>query len=223
MLSLNIDTSQNITSVSVSSEKEILHLLEEDNERPNHCELLSPMIKKLFNILSLEVKQITEVRVNIGPGNLSSLRVGISTANVFGSFSNIPVYGISSFLPYALNCSYNNKSLIVVFDLKNNNLAYARFVKKNSEVSLLDHNFKITSDSFKAINFKDSSIVGTGSQICREILKDNLSDDLFKNENFNTSSRFLYNIDLNYHKKLIFKDSPLAPFNSYSFIVKEGN
>ena len=52
MLSLNIDTSQNITSVSVSSEKEILHLLEEDNERPNHCELLSPMIKKLFNIYS---------------------------------------------------------------------------------------------------------------------------------------------------------------------------
>ena len=52
MLSLNIDTSQNITSVSVSSEKEILHLLEEDNERPNHCELLSPMIKKLFNIIA---------------------------------------------------------------------------------------------------------------------------------------------------------------------------
>ena len=51
MLSLNIDTSQNITSVSVSSEKEILHLLEEDNERPNHCELLSPMIKKLLNRL----------------------------------------------------------------------------------------------------------------------------------------------------------------------------
>ena len=47
--------------------------------------------------------------------------------------------------------------------------------------------------------------------------------NLFKNENFNTSSSFLYNIDLNYHKKLIFKDSPLAPFNSYSFIVKEGN
>ena len=98
MLSLNIDTSQNITSVSVSSEKEILHLLEEDNERPNHCELLSPMIKKLFNILSLEVKQITEVRVNIGPGNLSSLRDGISTANLFGRFSNIQQYGISSFL-----------------------------------------------------------------------------------------------------------------------------
>tara|TARA_Y100001970_G_C14241523_1_gene865198 strand:- start:731 stop:1402 length:672 start_codon:yes stop_codon:yes gene_type:complete len=223
MLSLNIDTSQTNTSVCLSSEKEILFLLEEKNKKPNHCELLSPMIKELFLVSSMKVEDVTQVRVNVGPGNLSSLRVGISTANVFANFVKIPVYGISSFLTYGFNCEYNYKNLIVVFDLKNKNLAYAKFSKIEKKIVLSEYDFKIDLNNFASIDFQDTTIVGTGREMCKEILKDKKQELFMGNENFVTSSKFLHNIDLDYNDKLIFRESPLSPFNTYSFVVNEEN
>ena len=93
MLSLNIETSSNLTSVCISEGNEIKGVLNINSERPNHCELLAPLIEKLFAKSSFNFMDIKEIRVNVGPGNLSSLRVGISTANAISSFRKIPVYG----------------------------------------------------------------------------------------------------------------------------------
>ena len=112
MLSLNIETSRNLTSVSLSDDYQIKNILNVNSERPNHCELLSPLIKDLFESIPFSLHDIQQVRVNVGPGNLSSLRVGIATANSISSFSRIPVYGISSFLLYAYSYQYEFKNLV---------------------------------------------------------------------------------------------------------------
>ena len=108
MLSLNIETSTNLTSVSLSEANGVKNILNVNSERPNHCELLAPLITELFVKSSMNIENINQIRVNVGPGNLSSLRVGISTANALSSYGRIPVYGISSFLLYGF--SYEQKS-----------------------------------------------------------------------------------------------------------------
>ncbi|MBT89367.1 MAG: tRNA (adenosine(37)-N6)-threonylcarbamoyltransferase complex dimerization subunit type 1 TsaB [Spirochaetales bacterium] len=217
MVSLNIETSQNTTSVCLSSVDGILSCLERNNGKPNHCELLMPLIKELFRESSLDINDLTSINVNVGPGNLSSLRVGISTANVFGNFAQVPVYGIPSFLSYAFNYSYNNKDLIVLFDLKNNHFAYARFCQNNSKISLIEHNFNISLKDMDCIDTNDSIIVGTGLEKYKQINRGNLSDTLVIDKNFRASSKFLSKVDLNFQKELISNKIPLVPFNSYSF------
>jgi len=217
MISLNIETSQNTTSVCLSSVDGVLFCLEKKDKTPNHCELLVPLIRELLRESSLDMSDLTNINVNVGPGNLSSLRVGISAANVFGNFAQIPVHGISSFLSYAFNYSYNDKDLIVLFDLKNNHFAYARFSQENSKTSLIEHNFNINLKDTDRIDTNNSVIVGTGLEKYKQVNIGNLADTLVIDENFRASSTFLSKVDLNFQKELISNQIPLVPFNSYSF------
>ena len=217
MISINIETSQNITSVCLSSVDKILCSLEINDGKPNHCELLALLIEELFRKSSLTINDLTEVRIDVGPGNLSSLRVGISTANIFANFVEVPVYGISSFLPYAFNYEYDNRNLIILFDLKNDNFAYAKFTKQNSKISLIEHDFNINLDRIESININNSIIVGTGLDRYKRRYRNNFPSTLLVDEDFKISSEFLSNVDLNFQKNLIFNKTPLTPFNSYSF------
>ena len=217
MISLNIETSQNTTSVCLSSIDGILCSLEINDGKPNHCELLVPLIGELFKKSSLTISDLTEVRINVGPGNLSSLRVGISSANIFANFAEAPVYGISSFLLYAFNYEYDDRNLIILFDLKNDNFAYAKFIKQNSNISLIEHDFNINLNKIELIDINNSVIVGTGLDKYKQIYRNNFPSTLLVDEDFRISSEFLSNIDLNFQKNLIFNKAPLIPFNSYSF------
>ena len=217
MLSLNIETSQNITSVSLSSLDKILSSLEIDDGKPNHCELLAPLIEDLLRKNSSTINDLTQIRINIGPGNLSSLRVGIAAANIFASFAKVPVYGISSFLLYAFNYEYSNKNLITLFDLKNDNFAYAKFIKENSKISLIESDFNINLNRIELIDMNNSIIVGTGLKKYKKKYQNNSTPTSFLDEDFKITSESLANVDLDFQENLIFNKMPLVPFNSYSF------
>jgi tRNA threonylcarbamoyladenosine biosynthesis protein TsaB len=50
----------------------------------------------IFEILqknNISLEELTEIKVNTGPGSFTGLRVGISIANTFGTFLNIPING----------------------------------------------------------------------------------------------------------------------------------
>lgn len=52
-----------------------------------------PMIEKLLIENQLKLKDISEIKVDIGPGSFTGLRVGIAVANMLGTLLNIPVNG----------------------------------------------------------------------------------------------------------------------------------
>ena len=52
-----------------------------------------PLIDKILKVNNLKLKDINEIKVNIGPGSFTGLRVGISIANTLGSFLKIPING----------------------------------------------------------------------------------------------------------------------------------
>ena len=217
MLSLNIETSRNLTSVSLSDDYQIKNILNVNSERPNHCELLSPLIKDLFKSIPFSLNDIQQVRVNVGPGNLSSLRVGIATANSISSFSRIPVYGISSFLLYAYSYQSEFKNLVTLFDLRNNLFAYARFVKKEEDLVLVEQNFKLRHDDLMHVDMNNSTLIGTGSDKV-QIAHFDKHFELNIDSGFSIDSASLAKVNLKFNSDHVFEDMPLMPFNTFSFV-----
>lgn len=88
MAVLYIDTS--------SSEKIIVsvdgHRVVEDATREKAQKLLS-VINKLLKKRKMDVREITSIKVNTGPGSFTGLRVGLSVANALGWLLGIPVNG----------------------------------------------------------------------------------------------------------------------------------
>ena len=56
-------------------------------------QVLLPMIEEILKEKKLTLTDITEIRVNPGPGSFTGLRVGLAVAQTLGKFLNIPVNG----------------------------------------------------------------------------------------------------------------------------------
>jgi tRNA threonylcarbamoyladenosine biosynthesis protein TsaB len=89
---LYIDTSDNqktlITLVINGQKKELIE--KTDNWA---SQILLPLIDKLLEKNDLSFSQLTEIRVNTGPGSFTGLRVGVAVANTLGWLLGIPVNG----------------------------------------------------------------------------------------------------------------------------------
>jgi tRNA threonylcarbamoyl adenosine modification protein YeaZ len=62
-------------------------------EREQKAQMVLPMIEDLLKTQKLKLSDITEIKVNPGPGSFTGLRVGIAVAQMLGKLLNIPVNG----------------------------------------------------------------------------------------------------------------------------------
>ena len=87
---LSIDTSLKNTSINIISGNDSTNkiLL---SDKPNHFEVLLPLLNDAIKELEINLEDISQIRVNTGPGNLMSLRIGITVANVLASNLHIPI------------------------------------------------------------------------------------------------------------------------------------
>lgn len=56
-------------------------------------QMVLPLIETLLKENNLELKDLTEIKVNLGPGSFTGLRVGLVIANTLGMLLKIPVNG----------------------------------------------------------------------------------------------------------------------------------
>lgn len=90
-----------ILFIDTSSNKEIKAGLEIDGKKniinkpldTRKAQAVLPMIEELFKKYKLEFKDISEIKVNPGPGSFTGIRVGVSIANALGFLLKIPVNG----------------------------------------------------------------------------------------------------------------------------------
>lgn len=84
---LRIDTKdQKVVRVSLKKDGEVVKSLSEENEYGS--QVLLPLIKKI-----VDVKDLTAIEVETGPGSFTGLRIGVAVANALGYALNIPVNG----------------------------------------------------------------------------------------------------------------------------------
>ena len=94
MISLSLDTSNKKTSICLKkNDSYFTETIYSDT--PNHCEVLIPAIQNILQSNKNNISDIDEVRVNTGPGNLVSLRVGITAANTLSKSLKIPIIAVS--------------------------------------------------------------------------------------------------------------------------------
>lgn len=105
-LILNIETSTEVCSVSLSKNGETLYL-KESTEGLNHAELTTVFIEDLFKENNIDIKTIDAVAVSKGPGSYTGLRIGVSVAKGLCYALNIPLISVNSLEALAVHTAEN--------------------------------------------------------------------------------------------------------------------
>lgn len=92
MNKLYIDTSDStITTVGLEKNRKKYLLKEKTGDLKSQN--LLPLIDKILKKYKLKPEDLTEIKVNTGPGSFTGLRVGVAVANALGWSLGIPVNG----------------------------------------------------------------------------------------------------------------------------------
>lgn len=208
MISLSLDTCNKKTSICLK--KNDSYLTETiDSNTPNHCEILVPMIQEILKSNNNNISDINEVRVNTGPGNLVSLRIGITVANILSKSLKIPVIGIPSFYAHNSCNDIYDHSAIIAINIRNGLYAYAKFDSNSMEI--LDYSFKSDQDKINKIISRN-----------HKLISDSLIDDFLISKGFCHNDISAYNIaklEPSNLMNLLQKNIPIRPINEYSFVV----
>lgn len=65
-------------------------------ERPakeNKSQQLLPMIKEILEENKKNLKDLTKIEVEVGPGSFTGIKIGVAVANTLGWVFNIPING----------------------------------------------------------------------------------------------------------------------------------
>lgn len=114
MYKLYIDTSTKFLCIGITKDEKILFNYQEIAEK-KQSELTIPVLEKALLSCNLQLKDIQEVCVTIGPGSFTGIRIGMCIAKTFASIHQIPLKAISSLNAYA-----SNQPSIVLLDAKAN-------------------------------------------------------------------------------------------------------
>lgn len=89
---LFIDTSDQDTA-KVGLEIDGKQYEKTSQSRVMKAQMVLPLIEELLKEHQMKPSDITEIRVHVGPGSFTGLRVGMAVANTMGKLLNIPVNG----------------------------------------------------------------------------------------------------------------------------------
>jgi tRNA threonylcarbamoyladenosine biosynthesis protein TsaB len=91
-LILLIDTTNN-KEMTVGFKIDGKEIIERKPLDTRKAQVVLPLFEKLLKDHDLQMKDITAIEVNPGPGSFTGIRVGLSIANTLGFLLKIPVNG----------------------------------------------------------------------------------------------------------------------------------
>jgi tRNA threonylcarbamoyl adenosine modification protein YeaZ len=124
-------------------------------------ELTAELISKVVIDSGLEISEITDVVVGVGPGPFTGLRVGLVTAEVFAHARHIPIHGICSLDAVAFEYA---KPCVVVTDARRKELYWARYE------GIRIGEPQVSKPEELATQFPDTEFVGPGAQINSDVI-----------------------------------------------------
>lgn len=98
-LILSLDTASYNCSVALSNGEKVISSRSTDSH--NHTQALPLMIYNLFKATGYDLKNLSAVAVNIGPGSYTGLRVGLATAKGICYSAGLPLIPVNGFTALA--------------------------------------------------------------------------------------------------------------------------
>jgi len=160
---LAIDTSVGVSIALLRSDGEITQSQAVDHGMQG--ELTAELISQVVTESGLEIPEVTNIVVGVGPGPFTGLRVGLVTAAVFALARQIPIHGICSLDAIAFD--YANPC-VVVTDARRKELYWARYDGKRIGEP------QVSKPEFIAAQFPDVDFVGPGAQLYPESISGKL-------------------------------------------------
>jgi tRNA threonylcarbamoyl adenosine modification protein YeaZ len=162
---LAIDTSVGVSVAILRSNGELTQSQAVDHGMQG--ELTAELISKVVIESGLELGDITDVVVGVGPGPFTGLRVGLVTAAVFAHARKIPGHGICSLDAVAFDYA---KPCVVVTDARRKELYWARYEGKRIGEP------QVSKPEDLIAQFPDSEFVGPGAQIYPDLISGIVSE-----------------------------------------------
>lgn len=162
---LAIDTSVGVSVAILRSSGELTQSQAVDHGMQG--ELTAELISQVVADSGLEISEITEVVVGVGPGPFTGLRVGLVTAAVFAHARNIPIHGICSLDAIAFDYA---KPCVVVTDARRKELYWARYEDKRIGEP------QVSKPEDLLAQFPDSEFVGPGAQLYPDFISGKVSE-----------------------------------------------
>ncbi|CAL4322511.1 tRNA (adenosine(37)-N6)-threonylcarbamoyltransferase complex dimerization subunit type 1 TsaB [Buchnera aphidicola] len=126
---LAIDTSLNSCSVAIYKNNHIHSLIESCNK--THTKKILPMINQILLYTNTKLSQIHAIALSIGPGNFTSIRIGISIAQSLSLSFNIPLISVSTLIIFAEKAwrKYKKNKILVAINANQKQVYWARYVR----------------------------------------------------------------------------------------------
>lgn len=225
-LILNLESSTEVCSVSLSENGKMIDLIEND-EGQNHARLLSVYADQLIRKNETSFAKLDAIAISKGPGSYTGLRIGVSLAKGICYANKIPLIAISPLKAMSDYIRSNSKKYEI--DLKNSPLFCPMIDARRMEVytALFDsNNQEIEPVSAKIINEHSFSqylakyplvFFGNGAAKCREKIKHHNAIFI---PDIKTSAQFMCSLSQEAYENNQFEDvAYFEPFYLKDFIA----
>lgn len=142
----------------------------------NHSVTLMPLLEEMLKKQDIELKDIDEVIVGVGPGSYTGVRIGVTVAKMIGYLNKIKISEISSL---ALMASHSNKDYVLpLIDARRGNAFMAYFKQENNQMKYMVQDLLMNIETFKSKLNEDYEIVEYGKPQIHKILNSGLVKEI---------------------------------------------
>lgn len=220
---LNIETSTEVCSVTISKNGELL-FKKEISEGLTHSEFLTVFIEELLSENNFELRMLDAVAVSKGPGSYTGLRIGVSVAKGLCYGLEIPLIAVNSLETmgtFAANrlTGYSNENALFcpMIDARRMEVYTALYNSKGEEIKSVSA--EIIDESFLLEYLNGSKILffGNGAKKCQT--KITHPNAVFEGPE-KTSAQFMQNLtEIKYNKKEFENVAYFEPFYLKNFVA----
>ena len=173
MIVLGIDTSCAVSTVALTSDRELIATYSLCSTL-EHSTVLLPMIERILSDAFLSMKDVELVAVTNGPGSFTGIRIGISTAKGLAFPFDTPCIGVSTLESLAWQLEGLDGSICPVIDARNNSVYTALFESdsKGGITRVTDDSVLQISELPTVLKGKKVHLVGDASDKVRDFLSD---------------------------------------------------
>ncbi|MDQ1446711.1 MAG: tRNA threonylcarbamoyladenosine biosynthesis protein TsaB [Acidimicrobiaceae bacterium] len=174
MIILGIDTATQQVGCALGGVEGVLASFHSARDR-RHAETLTPAIEFVAKQARVELREISVVAVDIGPGLFTGLRVGIAAAKAVAQALRVPMIGLSSLDLLAFPLRHSDRLIVPVIDARRGEVFTAMYRQVPGGVQRVEP-YRLTSPQDLASDIQarseESLVVGDGALRYRDLFSD---------------------------------------------------